>query len=48
MPILPLCRYVTLYMYDPDRLRGIVRTPRLDQRLQRLHTIGGNAEDAQP
>jgi oligopeptide transport system substrate-binding protein len=48
MPILPLCRYVTLYMYDPDRLRGIVRTPRLDQRLQRLHMSDGDAEGALP
>jgi len=35
-------------MYDPDQLRGIVRTPRLDQRLQRLHTNGDAAEDALP
>jgi len=48
MPILPLCRYVTLYMYDPDRLRGIVRTPRLDQRLQRLHMSGDSGEGATP
>jgi oligopeptide transport system substrate-binding protein len=51
MPILPLCRYVTLYMYDPDRLQGIVRTPRLDQRLQRLRMSGSSSspgEDAAP
>ena len=48
MPILPLCRYVTLYMYDPDRLRGIVRTPRLDQRLQRLRMGGGDAQGETP
>ena len=37
MPILPLCQYVTLYMYDPAKMRGITRHPRLDQRLSQLH-----------
>ncbi|MCP4939227.1 MAG: peptide ABC transporter substrate-binding protein, partial [Phycisphaeraceae bacterium] len=31
LPILPLCTYVTVYMYEPDRLRGLTRHPRLDQ-----------------
>lgn len=48
LPILPLCQYVTLYMYDPTRLGGILRSPRLDQRLQRLHRVDGNAEEAKP
>lgn len=39
MPILPLCQYVTLYMYDPTKIRGLTRNPRLDQRLSQLHRI---------
>ena len=39
MPMLPLCQYVTLYMYDPAKIRGIIRHPRLDQRLSLLHRI---------
>lgn len=31
LPILPLCTYVTVYMYEPDRLLGLTRHPRLDQ-----------------
>lgn len=37
MPILPLCQYVTLYMYDPAEVRGLARHPRLSQPLWRLH-----------
>jgi oligopeptide transport system substrate-binding protein len=37
MPILPLCQYVTLYMYDPALVRGLSRHPRLSQPLWRLH-----------
>lgn len=39
LPILPLCQYVTLYMYDPAHMRGISRLPRLDQRLWQLHRV---------
>ncbi|MSR45217.1 MAG: peptide ABC transporter substrate-binding protein [Phycisphaerales bacterium] len=47
MPILPLCQYVTLYMYDPAKMRGITRHPRLDQRLSQLHRVDdARTEDA--
>ena len=31
LPILPICTYVTLYMYEPGRLTGLTKHPRLDQ-----------------
>lgn len=37
MPLMPLCQYVTLYMYDPARIRGLSRHPTLSQYLGRLH-----------
>ncbi len=43
MPILPLCQYVTLYMYDPAQLRGITRHPRLDQQLAHLRRVSPSA-----
>ena len=43
MPILPLCQYVTLYMYDPTTIRGLGRHPRLDQRLSLLHRAPENS-----
>ena len=36
LPILPLCNYVTVYMYDPARLGGISEHPRLEQDLTKL------------
>jgi oligopeptide transport system substrate-binding protein len=33
MPILPICHYVTVYMFDPTRLQGVSRHPRLEQYL---------------
>ncbi|MFM1831079.1 MAG: hypothetical protein RLZZ558_1419 [Planctomycetota bacterium] len=33
MPILPICHYVTVYMFDPARLEGVSRHPRLEQYL---------------
>lgn len=44
LPLLPLCRYLAVYAYDPASLRGIVRHPMLDQRLDRLEILRGNAE----
>ena len=35
LPILPLCTYVTLYMYEPGRLTGLTKHPRLDQNPRR-------------
>lgn len=40
VPILPICHYVTVYMYDPDRLQGISRHPRLEQYPGRLRAVG--------
>jgi hypothetical protein len=34
--MLPICHYVTVYMYDPARLQGISRHPRLEQYVGRL------------
>ena len=36
VPMLPICHYVTVYMYDPSRLHGISRHPRLEQYVGRL------------
>jgi len=37
LPMIPICHYVTVYMYDPERLTGLSRHPRLEQYLGRLH-----------
>ena len=37
LPMIPICHYVTVYMYDPARLTGLSRHPRLEQYLGRLH-----------
>jgi oligopeptide transport system substrate-binding protein len=37
MPLLPICNYVTVYMYDPSRLAGMSGHPRLEQDLSTLH-----------
>jgi oligopeptide transport system substrate-binding protein len=36
LPMLPICNYVTVYMYDPSRLGGISEHPRLEQDLSIL------------
>ena len=33
MPMIPICHYVTVYMYDPTRLTGLSHHPRLEQYL---------------
>jgi oligopeptide transport system substrate-binding protein len=33
VPLMPLCNYVTVYMYDPTRLTGLTDHPRLEQDL---------------
>ena len=48
LPMLPLCQYVTLYMYDPAKMRGISRSPRLDQRLSRLHRVDEQSASPSP
>ncbi len=44
MPILPLCQYMTLYMYDPVEIRGLARHPRLSQPLARLERLAPRTE----
>jgi ABC-type oligopeptide transport system substrate-binding subunit len=33
LPMIPICHYVTVYMYDPARLNGLSHHPRLEQYL---------------
>jgi oligopeptide transport system substrate-binding protein len=39
LPMLPICHYVTVYMFDPKRLDGISRDPRLEQYLGRIARV---------
>ena len=39
LPILPVYHYTTSYLYDPTRLRGLSRHPRLQQEYWRLEMI---------
>jgi oligopeptide transport system substrate-binding protein len=39
-PILPLSHLVTIYRYDPCRVRGLTRDPSLDQRFQSIRVVG--------
>ncbi|MFO0963566.1 MAG: peptide ABC transporter substrate-binding protein [Phycisphaerales bacterium] len=39
LPMLPLSRFSTVYLYDPARVRGINRGARLDQRLWRIRVV---------
>lgn len=36
MPLLPICNYFTVYMYDPARIEGITEHPRLEQDLAKI------------
>jgi hypothetical protein len=38
---MPLCNYVTVYMYDPSRLGGIADHPRLEQDISVLGRRAG-------
>jgi oligopeptide transport system substrate-binding protein len=40
VPILPLSHLVTIYRYDPCRVRGLTRDPSLDQRFQNVRLVG--------
>jgi oligopeptide transport system substrate-binding protein len=40
VPILPLSHLVTIYRYDPCRVRGLTRDPSLDQRFQSVRLVG--------
>ncbi len=46
VPLLPICSYVTVYMYDPSRLRGIREHPRLEQHFDELTRINGAGPEA--
>ena len=41
VPLIPLCNYVTVYMYDPARLGGIAEHPRLEQDISALERRDG-------
>ena len=45
MPMLPICNYVTVYMYDPARIGGMTDHPRLEQDLSILGPRRVNAQD---
>ena len=36
VPVLVLCQYVQMYMYEPGRLTGLSRHPRLTQYLWKM------------
>lgn len=40
VPMLPICQYLTIYMYDPTRLEGLTEHPRLEQELGRFRMRG--------
>jgi oligopeptide transport system substrate-binding protein len=40
LPILPIFRYVQLYLYDPHRLTGFTSHPRQEQELQNFDILG--------
>ena len=45
MPMLPICNYVTVYMYDPARIDGMTDHPRLEQDLSILGPRRAAAQD---
>ena len=44
VPLLPICSYVTVYMYDPSRLQGIREHPRLEQHFDEFQRIGAPSD----
>ncbi|MFN5495251.1 MAG: peptide ABC transporter substrate-binding protein [bacterium] len=46
VPMLPICNYVTVYMYDPVRTGGMTDHPRLEQDLSILGPRRGDAPPA--
>ncbi|MCH2161191.1 MAG: peptide ABC transporter substrate-binding protein [Phycisphaerales bacterium] len=38
LPVIPICTYAQLYMYEPGKFTGLTHHPRLEQYLQRLKT----------
>ena len=40
LPMLPLYQYVTLYLFDPDRISGLNPHPRTDQHLYLIDVLG--------
>lgn len=45
VPLLPICSYVTVYMYDPSRLEGIRDHPRLEQHFDELKRVDAAASE---
>ena len=41
LPIMPVYHFTTSYLYDPTRLRGLTRHPRLQQEYWRLERLSG-------
>ena len=39
VPMLVICQLLQLYMYEPDRVRGLTTHPRLTQQLWRVEII---------
>ncbi|MSR18673.1 MAG: peptide ABC transporter substrate-binding protein [Phycisphaerales bacterium] len=37
LPLIPLCNFVQVYMYEPESLTGLTAHPRLEQYLGRVH-----------
>ncbi len=48
VPLLPICSYVTVYMYDPSRLHGIREHPRLEQHFDEFERIDAAEAEASP
>lgn len=46
VPMIPICQLVQLYMYEPGKLRGLSRHPRLMQYLWRLETESDGDEES--
>jgi oligopeptide transport system substrate-binding protein len=46
VPMLPLTHFATIYLYDPVRVRGLTRNPRLEQKLGRVSVIEADAKPA--
>ena len=39
LPVIPLCTFVTIYMYEPGELSGLTHHPRLEQYPHRLRPM---------
>ena len=39
LPLVPICQYALIYLYDPARVRGITHHPRLQQYLHQIEVL---------